>query len=469
MKFGKQMVLNSLKSVCIRRLGMMSLAVGSFLFVASPEQANAQFGFNNFGRQGVVGGVRIDAQGIVRNATDAEREAELQFMKQQIKGAPGDFAKAADLRMVSLKALQSAMVEAKQNGKTLSEEMQLLGGLTRIEYVFVYPETNDIVLAGPGENWIIGKDGTVVGQKSGRPMMYLEDLVVALQSNESARQESISVSIEGTPEGNRKFEVLSKQMAAEGIQDPRGFEDAIREAAGPQLIKLTGAPTDSHLARVLFAADYQMKRYGMNLAEAPVKGLPSYVEMVANKNPSKVPLSRWWMVNDYDAIQRTKDGTAWKISGRGIKTMTAEEMVDASGKRHETGKVNGLAQKWANNFNSKMDELSVKDPIFGELRNVMDLAVVAALIDSKGLEQASGCDLSGFRGKKTNLEFTKFGTPVSIDPQCSFIKAGSGWVVSASGGVQIDSWAVADRTEENEKLIDVRTKAAPNGDVWCWN
>ncbi len=39
----------------------------------------------------------------------------------------------------------------------------------------------------------------------------------------------------------------------------------MREAFGPQLIKLTGVPSDSHFAQTLVAADYQMKRIGMGL------------------------------------------------------------------------------------------------------------------------------------------------------------------------------------------------------------
>jgi hypothetical protein len=41
----------------------------------------------------------------------------------------------------------------------------------------------------------------------------------------------------------------------------------------------TGVPTDSRFAQVLVAADYRMKRIGMNFEKAPVRGLPSYLEM----------------------------------------------------------------------------------------------------------------------------------------------------------------------------------------------
>ena len=40
---------------------------------------------------------------------------------------------------------------------------RFLGGLQRIEYVLVYPDRQDIVLAGPGEGWMVDEMGTVVG------------------------------------------------------------------------------------------------------------------------------------------------------------------------------------------------------------------------------------------------------------------------------------------------------------------
>ncbi len=43
--------------------------------------------------------------------------------------------------MVSLKAVQAAMTEAAASGDPLKEEIALLGGLTRIEYVLVFPKT----------------------------------------------------------------------------------------------------------------------------------------------------------------------------------------------------------------------------------------------------------------------------------------------------------------------------------------
>jgi len=64
------------------------------------------------------------------------------------------------------------------------------------------------------------------------------------------------------------------------------------------------------------------------------------------------------------------------LRGAAVKAMTEEDYLTASGAREHTGKANPAAQHWADLMTAKYDELSVADPIFGQLRNCMELAVV---------------------------------------------------------------------------------------------
>ena len=58
--------------------------------------------------------------------------------------------------MVSLTRLEKQVQLLLAAGRQPSEEMQVLAGLQRIEYVFVYPESGDLVLAGPAGDWTRG-------------------------------------------------------------------------------------------------------------------------------------------------------------------------------------------------------------------------------------------------------------------------------------------------------------------------
>ena len=45
--------------------------------------------------------------------------------------------------------------------------MQVLAGLQRIQYVFVYPESNDLVLAGPAGDWRPGDEDIIITPSRG--------------------------------------------------------------------------------------------------------------------------------------------------------------------------------------------------------------------------------------------------------------------------------------------------------------
>ena len=401
-----------------------------------------------FGR--VVGGVSISPDGVLRTATQEDQTEELARFRENMIGPKGELNQPANRRLISLKAIKNAILSSIEQKKPLPEEVLFLGGLTRIENVFVYPERQDIVLAGPAEPWKIGANGSVVGTKSGRPVVYLDDLLCAFKTVNNARTTGISVSIEPTEEGVVKLERLLKSINPG--TNPKALEPALVEAFGPQQIKLEGLSPDSHMARVILAADYRMKLYGMNLAKAPVKGLPSYIEMVSGSSSASQMQSRWWMACDYSAIEHSADRKAWKISGPGIKTLTEQEQIATNGSFKQTGKVDRLAHKWAELFTKKMDELSVQDPVFGELRNVMDLCIVAALIESQELQGLANCDLSALSSPQ--VEIAKCEVAKALDPQCSFIQTVQGWVVTASGGVLVNSFEVTSHLKVNDSVAN---------------
>lgn len=420
-----------------------------------------------FFRQPIVGGVRIDADGVMRAATMADQNQTLAELRQTLAGPQGELQAATATRMISLKNVQETLSQARKNNTEIPEETLFLGGLTRVENIYVYPERNDIVLSGPSEPWTVGVNGTVVGTKSGRPIVLLDDLLNAMKSVHNAERTGISVSIEPTEQGVVRLNQLLSQVRDASQANWKRLEAAMCEAFGPQQIKLEGVSPDSHIARIILAADYKMKLYGMKLAEPPVAGLPSYLDMVRNTS-SKDIQSRWWMACDYTAIEHSDDRLAWKITGPGIKTLTEQEQYAADGSVKGAGKADPIAKKWADTFTAKLDELSVKDPVFGQLRNVMDLCVVAAIIESNRLQDLASCDLSMILGDSADVETAKLNIPQSLDPQCSFVKANRGFLVSASGGVLVDSWQVASTAKPSTSLV--RTDAAKDwknsGKIW---
>jgi hypothetical protein len=311
--------------------------------------------------------------------------------------------------------------------------------------------------------------GNVVGVSTGRPVMLLDDLLVALRTARQAAQGGITCSIDPTREGRLQ---LSRYVATlHTIGDPATTAANIEQVLGPQQITFHGVPTSSHFARVLVAADYRMKRLAMNFEPAPIRGLPSFLTMMKGgpKGMSNM-LPRWWLEPKYESLLHDADGLAWELRGGSVKALTEEDFAnETTGNLEHTGKASPLAQKWADNMTAHYDELAVAEPIFGQLRNCMELAIVGALVMKADMPGKAGNSLPVLMDS-ASVRIDEYPTPKQVDSQASVLKKGHNWLISASGGVTIQSWMIAQQAQQSDAPAAVRTKTAPApAGKWCWN
>jgi hypothetical protein len=419
-------------------------------------------------RGGAVGGIAVDAEGVVRNVNVDARNMLRQALLKEVKPAGAEMNAPVELRKVSLKGLEAALADAQQNNLgQIPDEVKYLAGLQRVQYVILVPEENDILLVGPAEGWKIDENANVVGVTTGRPVVQLEDLALAFRTVNQAREAGISVSIDPTQTG---LQNLQRFLRTQKQMNP-GTIDGIQQALGQHDIKITGVPADSHFARVLVAADYHMKRYAMNLDPAPIKGMPGFLDLVRAQN-AKIDnmMPRWWLACNYEPIGASEDRLTWELRGPGVKALTEDEIVNADGTLTQTGKKSPVAEKWADTMTDRYDELSGKNIVFGELRNLMDLCVIAALIQKEGLLEKAQCQIPVLNDAGFAVSTFKWPVPRKISTQCSFIKRNREFVITASGGVQIDSFGVADKVAVDDALKSIRQGAlARNGKAWWWN
>ncbi|MDA8746422.1 DUF1598 domain-containing protein, partial [Rubripirellula amarantea] len=230
---------------------------------------------------------------------------------------------------------------------------------------------------------------------------------------------------------------------------------------------LTGVPLDSRYARTMVAADFEMKRVAMGLVDSPIAQLPSYLEMSRNSAHGPGQNPRWWMACDYTELAKTEDAMAWKIAGNRVKTLTEQDLVNADGSVKGAGKTDKVAQAWADKMNASLPELISAMPIFSDLQNVMDVTVLATLIRQEGLARKAGLDLSVLEG---SIELAAYDVPRSVSPQCSFIRGRKGWVVTASGGVDINAFEVVEKqVVAPEVATEASAALAARNDGWWWN
>jgi hypothetical protein len=419
------------------------------------------------GPNGQIGGISVDANGTVtRSIVDPNEVLKQVRFRNQHGSGDGDVSKPSNLRKISLRQLEQQIRIHVDKGEVLPDELEYLAGLQGLEYVFVYPEEKDIVIAGPAGGWVAGPEGSIVGKTTGKPVMHLTDLLIALRLSRATLVQGLTCSIDATAEGLQNYARFNRLRTK---MDDRGIELA-KQAIGPFEISLSGVPEDSHFACVMVAADVMLKRIGMQLEPSPVKKVPSYLQMlkVSRKSDTSNTMPRWWLEMDYQPLVRDADGLSWKIDG-GVKAMTEAGFMTKDGSKMSLDTESPVAKQWAENFTAGYDELSRKLPVFSELRNAMDLAVLGAMIARYRLDEKSSFD-AGLLRDETKLQSAKFNVPRKANPQMTLMRKNRGWILSVSGGVDIDCWSVVSNPQTDDDIAQKRRQGRDGQTTrWWWD
>ncbi len=69
------------------------------------------------------------------------------------------------------------------------------------------------------------------------------------------------------------------------------------------------------------------------------------------------------------------------------------------------------------------------------------------------------------------LELAVYDIPKAVDPQCSFIRGRNGWVVTASGGVDINGFDIVSKQVVSPEIAETKGAALAStaADRWWWN
>ena len=454
-------------SAATRCLRLAAAFIVVVLAAMTGPSAHAQDnqGFITTGNQ--VGGVLVDTDGILRNAAMDNQGRLTAIRDLALEAVPGELGRQSNLRKVSLRRLEEAIRQHVEGGQELPESILFLAGLQQIRYVLVYPEQNDIVLAGPAEGWQLNPRGAVVGKTSGQPVLVLDDLLVSLRTTAAPTRSVISCSIDPTPEGLQRLQAHARKLRT--IGNPQATAMGIEQQLGPQKITVSGVPQTSHFARVMVAADYRMKRVSMGLEPSPVQGLSSFLDIMrASGQGMSNMLPRWWLAPDYQPLLRDADGLTWELQGGSVKAMAENDFLAADGTRQQGGKADPVSQRWADMMTQRYADLSKADPVFGQLRNCMDLAVVSALIVKERLAEKAGCELPMLAGSG-GVPAAELNAPKHVDSKASLVHKGRKWMIAA-GGVSINPWAMVDEVQQSDQVAEIRSKvAAGETTSWWWD
>lgn len=322
--------------------------------------------------------------------------------------------------------------------------MRYLAGLQRVRYVFFYPDSRDIVIAGPAEGWMDDISGRIVGLTTGRPVVQLQDLVVALRAYPPGKNgvAMIGCSIDPTQEGLARMQAFLKStgsnfMAGQEQMVAQYVTQNLPAALGMQVVSVIGVSPKTHFAQVLVEADYRMKLIGIGLERPPVK-MVAFVDKVSPAQVSRNALFRWYFVPDYKCVRVTQDKQAMELVGDGVKLVGEDEVVNAGGQRKQAGRANMASTAFATSFTQKYSALAERSPVYAELRNLVDLAVSAAFIQDQGYYAKAGWDL-GLLANEKGLAVETYNAPQQVEATVAAIMKGSRLMTPIGGGVHIEA------------------------------
>lgn len=421
-------------------------------------------------------GVYVDSEGVLNKIEAKELKKWNQIKRKVGSNANWQLDSSAELRKISLNRLELELMRNVASGNKVSDELKYLGGIYDLQYVMVYPESGDVVIAGPAGPWEIDDEGRAVNVETGRPVLLLDDLVVCLR-NAWEGNGTFGCSIE--PRGANLVAV--KDFLDTTKLKGNAWSEELRDLMGQQDITVHGIDARTHAGQVIVEADYRMKLLGMGLEET-ITEVPSYLDRVKIGDDGSVPpmdVVRWWFTMNYDGIVASPEGDIFELKGQAVKVLSESEFLNDQGERVHTGKSSEPTGAFARDFTKHFPKLTAKYSIYGELENVFDLSLAANLIKQKRLAEKAGWTPTYFTTKNADRNFiynvALEETPKTVDTimneKTVRQKVGSKRLVhrilGVSGGVEFDANRYTRAVKVDDSIETVKSQLKTES--WNWD
>jgi len=363
-----------------------------------------------------VQGVYIDAQGVLRHR---------KILKGRQPAFRKDLTQDPSLCYISLPRLFAEVQKLTSAGEEIPERMRFLDGMVRLKHVFVLPEERDLVIAGPAEQWDAANPLRPRGTLTGRPVLQLDDLVVALRHiGPGSRSRVFGCTLVQDAGAVGRVAALQSKLGPVPARRQNLVAAALKKAIGPLEAKFFGVPSDTRFAFIAVEADYLMKRLSLGLDRSPVRGLKSYLAMSSGGSM----FNRFWFTANYEPLLVSEDGNEFEIRGQGLRLLASDNPAKA-------GTANAAARKFADDFTRQLPRLEEAVPCFADLHSLADLAVLAALIAEDRLHERIAWDL-GWVLDPRGYRVAKRQVPKQAETLVNYQRRGRR-TITVAGGVQV--------------------------------
>jgi hypothetical protein len=426
------------------------------------------------------GGVYVDPRGLLKKLPPAtDRSLVAVRAGASLATYTGDPRRKSILRKISLNRLEREVQMLHALGREPDEAMQTLAGLKRIKYLLIYPDTGDIVLAGPAGDWRRDVEGRFVDAESSQPVVNLDDLVATLR-NAYSETGRFGCSITPRKDNLAAAQAVNDRWAQQPLKPSQREKwlAEFRDAVGRQDIEIYGIDPRTRTGRVIVEADYRMKLVGLGLEEGAL-GVESYLDSIQVGEDGKAPpmsVLRWWFTLNYAALSATDSRDAFELKGPGVKVLSENELLTETGERKHTGKSDELNARFAESFTKHFEAMAAKYPVYADLRNIFDLSLVAAVIHSHDLPGQTAWHMTHF-GPEGAYEPELGVAPTEVESVMNHKVVGGKHIIAAvSGGVTVEPRELAAtkavKTDTYGLLKTERSGAAPQNlprGAWWWD
>lgn len=430
-------------------------------------------------------GISIDAEGTLDLKTVKDFDGRL--LRERLAAAngarPGELWAASKLRKISLVRLEAALEGALAGGIKPEDEIANLAGLTRVQFIFCYPAKDgapgDIVLAGPAEPFAKDAAGRSIGIVSGRPILQLEDLAVALRAYPPDKDERpfLGCTIDPQADGLARLVEFQKTVprsvrANQRDAVARAMTKGLADSLGPAKIRVFGVSPRTHFAHVLVEADYRMKRIGIGVEQPPVK-LTTFIG--AADSAQAGTLQRWWFTPDYKCVRLAEDKLAAELVGQGVQLLGEDKLIGPDGSLAAAGaRPNKASELYTLGFTRKYPEIAAASPVYAQLRSLIDLSIAAALIRRHDYYRQADWNAE-LLGDEARYAVETLPEPQQVDCVVNSLWKGNRLLAPAGGGVSIrpdEALELANLlADENAAVQSQREQLArpPGPDRWWWD
>lgn len=385
-------------------------------------------------------GVYVDPKGYMKRIKESgELPVDLRLATSELPKHP--WRQTSKLRTVSLKQLDASLAATRGAGLQPSIDLLKVAGLSRITYVKVLLEEEDILIAGPsGEN------------EHGFLLQDLATVAAMINKQTTPMGCSIEPTNEGILAGQR---MLQEQGAVDRLaRNPKLLVEQLQDKIGAHNVSVFGLPAHCSTALALVDADEHMKRVGFGTVKTTpyVKSYFDFLdEQAAVPNQSLV---RWWFAFSDEPIRANGANQMFQLPDNVVSVLSEQQWVSQTAERAPTGQHDASADKFARELTRNIPELRKTLPTYARLCGVFEagLALQVAL-EVNGEQNLGGWFPNLCKLGKSLCETPTVQSPKSVEGLTTWHRLKSGTTVAVvSGGVKIDLQSVSGR----DKWVDAK-------------